>query len=232
VMASIASLAEQGGASSSGASTAVSLRRTVDLASGTSVALELPVLPVAPGVSYTLRVVATAPAIPASPAVLSLPVAVDRAVTVTSVLPSASPVAVGQRVTYMVGLSVSLAGLPAATGTVAFDDDGSPIVACAARPVSRAQATCSVSYPAAGTHAITAGYGASVGNFTGGSGSVEEVVRPATAGTDRMASVAVRPAGAGLTRGGLRAAMHRSVASGPASVNDLALMSLLDESSG
>ena len=93
-------------------------------------------------------------------------------------------------------------------------------------------AALGIATPSAGTHAITAGYGASVGNFTGGSGSVEEVVRPATAGTDRMASVAVRPAGAGLTRGGLRAAMHRSVASGPASVNDLALMSLLDESSG
>jgi hypothetical protein len=182
VMASVASPGEQSGASSSGASTAVSLRRTVDLASGTSVALELPALLVAPGVSYTLRVVATAPAMPASPAVLSLPVAVDRAVTVTSVLPSASSVAVGQRVTYMVSLSVSLAGLPAATGTVAFDDDGSPIVACAARPVSRAQATCSVSYPAAGTHAITAVYSGDPSRSASMSAPVIEKVTRAPAG--------------------------------------------------
>jgi autotransporter-associated beta strand protein len=120
-------------------------------------------------------------------------------------------------------------GLPG--GSTIFMDGGTPLGPAAALDSSGA-AALGIATPSAGTHAITAGYGASVGNFTGGSGSVEEVVRPATAGTDRMASVAVRPAGAGLTRGGLRAAMHRSVASGPASVNDLALMSLLDESSG
>jgi len=142
---------------SSGAQSTASLGTTIDIAAGTSVALVLRALAVAPGTSYTLRVVAT-PATPASPVGVSFSVAVDKAVTIMSVLPSASAVAVGKRVTYTARVSASLTGLPAANGTVAFDDDSLPIATCTAQPVSRGEATCSVFYVAADVHAITAVY--------------------------------------------------------------------------
>ncbi|MGD0255124.1 MAG: Ig-like domain-containing protein [Acidimicrobiales bacterium] len=157
VVASVASSGAQSTASSFGAQSTASLGTTIDIAAGTSVALVLRALAVAPGTSYTLRVVAT-PATPASPVGVSFSVAVDKAVTIMSVLPSASAVAVGKRVTYTARVSASLTGLPAANGTVAFDDDSLPIATCTAQPVSRGEATCSVFYVAADVHAITAVY--------------------------------------------------------------------------
>ncbi len=56
---------------------------------------------------------------------------------------------------------MSTSSLPAAgapTGTVAFQDDGTTISGCGARPLHKGQATCSVTYPAASAHSITAAY--------------------------------------------------------------------------
>jgi hypothetical protein len=157
VTASVTSFGAQSGVASSGAQSTASPGATIDIAAGASVALALSALAVAPGVSYTLNVVAT-PVSPASAAVVSLPVAVDKAVTIMSVLPSVSAVSVGKRVTYTASVSASLTGLPAATGTVMFDDDSLPIAACTAQPVGHGEATCSVLYAAADVHAITAFY--------------------------------------------------------------------------
>jgi hypothetical protein len=157
VAASLTSSGAQSGVASSGTQSTVSPAATIDIAAGTSVALALSALAVVPGGSYTLDVVTT-PASPASPAVMSLPVTVDKAVTIMSVLPSVSAVSVGKRLTYTASVSASLTGLPVATGTVVFDDDSLPITACTAQPVGQGEATCSVLYAAAGVHAITAFY--------------------------------------------------------------------------
>jgi len=146
------------GDGSSGAPSSVSARSPLDIAAGTSVGLALPAISVAPGLSYTLQVTATTPAAPASRAVDSLAVAVDTAVSITTVLSSASQAAEGQVVTYSASISTTVGGLPTSTGSVEFEDDSSPIPSCSGQPVSRGQATCSVSYPTAGTHVITAVY--------------------------------------------------------------------------
>ncbi|MGD0320012.1 MAG: Ig-like domain-containing protein [Acidimicrobiales bacterium] len=161
----------------SGTQSASSLQETVDIAAGSAVALLLPALAVVPGASYALRVTAT-PATPASAAVVSFPVVVDKAVTIISVLPSASAVTVGKTVTYTASVSASSTGLPAASGTVAFDDDGLPIGPCSAQPVSHGEATCSVLYTAADVHAITAVYSGDPSRSAGMSPSlIEKVIR-------------------------------------------------------
>jgi hypothetical protein len=158
VVASVAPSGSQGGVRAPGASSATLPKGTFTVAAGASVAFVFPPLAVAPGASYALRVVASTPATLASPVTVSIPVTVDRAVATVSVVSSSSPVAVDRTVTYTAEVSALPTGLPAVTGTVSFDDDGSPIAACSAQPVSHAQATCSVSYQEAAMHAITAVY--------------------------------------------------------------------------
>lgn len=79
---------------------------------------------------------------------------VTRASTATSVASSASPSIAGQAVTYTASVSPTDDG-----GTVAFADGGTKISGCGARPVNASgQATCKVTYQAAGSHAIKATY--------------------------------------------------------------------------
>ena len=70
------------------------------------------------------------------------------------------------------------------SGTVAFQDGGSPISGCGAQPVtagsSSATATCTTSYSSTGSHQITASY-AGDANFAGSSSPATTVtVQPAT----------------------------------------------------
>ena len=77
-------------------------------------------------------------------------------------------------------------------GTVAFDDAGTPIADCATQPVNTATgiATCAISYPTAGAHAITASF----------SGSADTVYLPSTSPEDEI-SVRPAPAPAPTTAG-------------------------------
>ncbi len=79
--------------------------------------------------------------------------------TTTLVGSSVNPSVSGQPVTYTATVTVvsPAAGIP--TGTVSFDDGGLTIAGCGARALTAAgTATCSFTYPGAGTHSVTAIY--------------------------------------------------------------------------
>ena len=142
------------------AASPVLVQRTVDLAAGRSTTLSLPGFAVAPGSSYTVEVVAESPRVSGSGLLVtrSIQVQVQPVATLTSVTSSPLVAVPGHPVTLVAQLTSSLSGARAPTGTVDFDDDGATVPGCGARPVHDAQATCSVTYPAAGVHAITAAY--------------------------------------------------------------------------
>lgn len=85
-------------------------------------------------------------------------------------------VAPGGRATYVATLvvPVSDAGPTLPGGSVEFLDGGQPIGACANQALSNLTATCSVSYPTAGSHAISALYNGD-SNFTGSSSPASDV---------------------------------------------------------
>jgi hypothetical protein len=86
--------------------------------------------------------------------------------TSTTLAASSTTLAAGATGTLTATVAPADAGAVAPTGTVAFADGGTTIPACASQPLSGAVATCSVSYPDGGSHAITAAYQADV-NFGG-----------------------------------------------------------------
>ena len=67
------------------------------------------------------------------------------------------------------------------SGTVRFLDEGIPIGSCASQPLtvvgSSLAASCTLSYPAAGAHNITAGYAGDL-NFSGSTSPSQSVVVP------------------------------------------------------
>ena len=138
----------------------VLVQRTVDLAAGRSTTVPLPGFVVTPGSSYTVEVVAESPRVSGTGLLVthSVQVQVQPVATLTSVTSTPLVAVAGRPVVLLAQLTSSLSGAGAPTGTVAFDDDGATIPGCGARPVHDAQATCSVTYPAAGLHAITAAY--------------------------------------------------------------------------
>jgi hypothetical protein len=72
--------------------------------------------------------------------------------TVTSLASSANPSAAGDQVSFTAAVSPAPDG-----GTVAFTDGAAAISGCDATPISPAgQASCQVTYPAAGSHSIVA----------------------------------------------------------------------------
>lgn len=74
--------------------------------------------------------------------------------TTTNLNSSANPSASGQQVTYTATVSP-----PPSSGTVEFKDGGTTIPGCAVTPLTPGgQFTCAVTYPAAGSHSITASY--------------------------------------------------------------------------
>jgi Bacterial Ig-like domain (group 3) len=77
----------------------------------------------------------------------------SKQTTTTVVSSSLDPSVVGQSVTYTATVSSATA-----TGTVAFDEAGKPIVGCSAQPVGSGTATCAVAGLGAGGHWITAVY--------------------------------------------------------------------------
>jgi hypothetical protein len=95
------------------------------------------------------------------------PISVSKGATSVSlaVTPTVAP---GGRATYIatVAVPVGNAGPNLPTGSIEFLDGGQPIAACASQALSSLTATCSVSYPSAGTHDISAFYEGNA-NFTG-----------------------------------------------------------------
>ena len=87
---------------------------------------------------------------------------VGMAATATAVVSTTgSPSVAGQTVTYTATVSASAPGSGTPTGSVEFLDSNLPIALCggsAGRPLTGAQATCSLTYTATGTHPITAQY--------------------------------------------------------------------------
>ena len=82
--------------------------------------------------------------------------AVDLGSTTTVVGSSVNPSVSGELVTYTATVSVVVpaAGMP--TGAVSFEDGGLTITGCGASPLTSGTATCSITYPVAGTHSVTA----------------------------------------------------------------------------
>src|SRR5262249_12620117 len=72
--------------------------------------------------------------------------------------PSSETPAVAEGVTY----TATVSPVPT-SGTVAFEEGGSPIAGCAAKTVSTStgEATCTTEYHAAGVHGVTAAYSGS-----------------------------------------------------------------------
>jgi hypothetical protein len=78
---------------------------------------------------------------------------VNKKTTMTTVSSSVDPSTVGQSVTYTAMVSPVVA-----TGTVAFEEAGTPIAGCSEQPVSSGAATCTATGLGAGGHWITAVY--------------------------------------------------------------------------
>jgi hypothetical protein len=91
---------------------------------------------------------------------------INQGATATVITSSVNPSVAGQGITYTVAVTsvVPASGTP--TGTVAFQDGGSTIAACAAQPLVAGTASCTMTYAVAGTHTVSATYGGD-GDFTG-----------------------------------------------------------------
>jgi hypothetical protein len=90
----------------------------------------------------------------------TIPVLVPVNATTTTVASSANPSVQGQMVTYTA--TVRPAGV---SGSVAFNDGGTPVTGCAARSLSSSgHATCQATYVTTGSHAITAVYSGDTAN--------------------------------------------------------------------
>jgi hypothetical protein len=100
--------------------------------------------------------------------------------TTTSLAASANSTAQGGSVTY----TATVAPLPDG-GTVAFSDGaGNPATAnCAAQTVTGGQATCTVSYPAAGSYSVAAGYSGTANSAKSSSSSLSLTVNDTEAPT-------------------------------------------------
>lgn len=172
-----------------GAKSGPPVKATVDLDPGAAKAVTLPGLRVQPGGSY--QVVAQAAAkssgssgagsVSVSAPSDSVAVTLAQAASLASVTPSANPVTVGHRVVYQAQVAGSLPGAGPPTGTVAFDDAGAPINGCAPLHLVRGQATCTVTYSAAGYHSITVVYSGTSSLAGSTSPAITETVNPAPA---------------------------------------------------
>ena len=118
-------------------------------------------------------------------------IAADATAT-TLGISSAAP-AIGASVSYTATVTPAHAGPAEPSGTVEFLDGGSAIGACASQPLtagaSSSTATCTLSYPAAGSHSITATYLADA-NFAGSTSTPAQTVTVPTTGPPTSTSTA------------------------------------------
>ncbi len=101
---------------------------------------------------------------------------VTQGATAATLSASTNDPAVGQPVTYTATVAPTQAGdAVEPSGTVAFEDGGTPIAACSGQPLTSGnQSTCTVSYSSAATHTITASYAGDT-NFTGSTSPAQTV---------------------------------------------------------
>lgn len=135
--------------------------RTGPLAAGSSTVVTVSGLAVVPGSTAVLTVDATADGQSATAPPTSITVSVAQAASLASVTAPTTHVAVGHPVTYTATIVSSLQAAGSPTGTVTFEDAGSPIPGCTAQPLHQGTATCTVTYDAAaaGIHSISVSYG-------------------------------------------------------------------------
>ena len=122
---------------------------------GTTVPVEC-----ASGTPSTVRINYTANTVTAT--VLTAGSSSETTPTTTALQVSDPTPAVGENVTYTATVTPETLGEAAPSGSVAFLDEGKPIGTCAAQPLtqgaSSSTATCTLSYPSAGAHNISASY--------------------------------------------------------------------------
>ena len=103
--------------------------------------------------------------------------AVNKKIVTTTVSSSLDPSTVGQAVTFTAMVSSA-----AATGTVVFDEAGTPIAGCTAQPVSSGVTTCTVASLGSGAHWITAVYSGDSNYATSTSPGITQTVNRKTTG--------------------------------------------------
>jgi hypothetical protein len=97
-----------------------------------------------------------------------------RAPSSLSLSSSRSPVPLGTKVTYTARVTPALS-----LGSVAFADNGTPIVSCPPVSIVKGLATCQVAYRAIGIHSITARYGGDPDYMPSPIATLRETVSPA-----------------------------------------------------
>ena len=114
---------------------------------------------------------------------------VNQGATSVLVTSSADPSVSGENVTSTATVTALAPGSGTPSGTATFMDGAASISGCIAEPLINGVATCSVTYPGVGSHAITAVYSGDP-NFAGStSPSLTQTVSPASTSTSLGSSV-------------------------------------------
>jgi hypothetical protein len=79
-------------------------------------------------------------------------------VTTTALVSSVDPVGTGKPVTFTATVTAANVSSGTPVGNVTFKDGASPIAGCGAVGLAGGTASCTVTYPSAGSHQITAAY--------------------------------------------------------------------------
>ena len=109
---------------------------------------------------------------------------VNKASTTTSLASSNNTSVVGEQVTYTATIAPVAPGAGEPTGTVNFRDNGTTITGCGTQTLSGAQATCSITYAAPGSHTtITAVYSSDTNFSTSTSANFTQTVSKASTTT-------------------------------------------------
>ena len=121
-----------------------------------------------------------------TPSFAAAVVTVGQAATATTIGVSSTSVSVGSTATYTAAVVPAIAGLAAPSGAVQFLDGGLPIPACSGEPLTNTgpalAATCTLTYPATGSHSVTASYLGDA-NFSASASTQAQVVMVHAFGT-------------------------------------------------
>jgi hypothetical protein len=140
--------------------------------------------------SYPFTVAATNGVAPAGSQSFTLTVGV--AGTATALSSGTDPSVVGQAVSLTARVSVTGGGSGSPTGTVSFEDGGSPISGCASQSLSAGAAGCTASLTTAATHTLTAVYSGDANFATSTATPVSQTVDAAA--TITVVTVSANPA--------------------------------------